>query len=536
MMKWVVLYLLLMTPGMFARESDIFKSIYRQENQQVAGMLAQQPELANARNANGLTALHMAVAVRNRETVKLLLEKGALANCGDNHLRAPIHYANWNKDQQTIGLLLSHGAVIDTRAIGGATPLIHSSLGDCLEMSRFLIDRGADIHVQCNALTTPLYFAVLNGNLEYLDLLLKAGAEIDVPDFLGRTPLQVAVRDGNLEIAEKLLENRADLQVLEAPLKRTLLHIAAIRGHADMAELLLKRGLKSDLTDNNGENAHVLALRYGNHSVSRVLAVEGAQKTVSPPARPLPDSTHAQVVKLQNGSWAVLTPSSLLVMGYSETGAPNPDRSLRNGHITKEILGSGRSIYLMDHDFHPLGKRFSLQGSNPVLSWQAARKKIAFVLNNNHQKRYQVYGLENSVFPQPGEKAQAGRLKVTVLKSYGPNRCYLAELENLKIVWLTGICDNYLVRRRDVTVVQSLINKNLRPDVLFVGTPAGIGPEVAHGIRETLLELSSLRSKAVFVFGKAPLERKVRYQLQRKGVSIPGLICSSAPGDRFLLE
>ncbi|MBN1196443.1 MAG: ankyrin repeat domain-containing protein, partial [Candidatus Aminicenantes bacterium] len=520
----------------FAHGENIFQAIAGDDDQRVAAMLAADPSLANARNQQGLTALHVAVAMGKKEAVRRLLDMGALANCGDGHLRAPIHYANWRRDRETIDLLLAHGAVIDTRAIGGASPLIHASLSDDLGMCGFLIDRGADIHIQCNALTTPLYFAVLNGNLEYMDRLLKSGAEIDVPDFLGRTPLQVAVRDGNREAARKLLDNGADLKVREASTGRTLLHIAALRGHVEMIRLLLDRGLDPRHKDGAGVDARDLAQRYGNRAAALVLNGKAAPRHAVSPATGAPEAPGNQVVKLQNGGWAVVPRGSILVLGYSETGAQNPDRSLANGHITAELLSGGRKLYCIDPEFHGRGKPFSLSGNNPVFEWPAAARQVAFVLNPRLQRRYEAYGLENRVFPAPGETVKIGGLKVTVLKAYEANLCYRVEMDNLEIVWLTGICDNYLTGRRDVASIQALAELGVRPDILFIGTPSGIGPEIAHGIRESFLAASALQSRAVFVCGHEPLERKVRYQLLRKGAALDRLHTASAPGDRFILK
>ncbi len=73
------------------------------------------------------------------------------------------------------------------------------------------------------------------------------------------------------------------------------------------------------------------------------------------------------------------------------------------------------------------------------------------------------------------------------------------------------------------------------PDILFLGSPAGIGPKIANGIREAYLEASVLGARAVFVFGHEALERKVLYQLKRKKADTTAFMTAANPGDSFQL-
>lgn len=530
-----------------AQDPDIFRLIQDGQSVQVAALLDAHPLLVNATDRAGRTPLVAAVSAGNREMARLLLERGAPVRAGDHNLRAPIHAANRRGDPAMIDLLLDHGAVVDTRAIGGATPLIHASLSDNFAMCRHLIDRGADIHTQCNSLTTPLYFAVLNNNREYYDYLLKAGAELDVPDFLDRTPLAIAVRDGNPALVQSLIENGSDPFRKDRHLGRSFLHLAAGEGHTNVLDILLRAGLKPDEKDTSGATALDYARRYGHASAARLLREKGSD-IGSPSTLGAEDITalselkakEAEVIKLQNGSWAVSTRSALLVLGYSETGAAPPEKSLANGHLTAEslagIAGRGRRVIYIDKDIHPSGRPYSLEGTNPFLSFQKDTPGIAFILNPAHDRFYARLELKNAYFPRANEPLTLDGLKVTALPSYGAHSATVLEIDGLTIVWLTGICDNYLVQRRDTGVIDRLKTQGVRPDILLLGTPSGIGPEFAHGMREAYLESAKLQSKAVFAFGHEPLERKVRLQLSRKQADLAALRTADNPGDRFMVR
>jgi ankyrin repeat protein len=524
---------------------EFFGLVQSGQTDEVEAMLKGNPLLVNALDRSGRTPLFIAVSVGNVAVARLLIEKGALVRVGDANLRAPIHFANWAGDKGTVDLLLEKGAVIDTRAIGAATPLIHSSLNDDFEMSRFLIERGAEIDIQCNSLTTPLYFAVLNDNQDYFRYLVQAGADVDVPDFLDRTPLTIAVRDGNPALAESLIEKGADPFRKDRHLGRSLLHLAAIEGHADVCGLLLRNGLRADAKDQSGTTPLDYARRYGHAAAARALGQaeakdrEGREAGASRrPAAPSLKSGEAEIVKLQNGSWAVQTRSAFLVFGYSEIGAAPPERSLVNGHVTAEVVaeafGRGQAVYYVDREFHRAGHPFSLQGANPFFAFQKADERIAFIANPAYDRMYAGLGLKNVHYTRGEEPMTLGVLKCRALPSYGSHSCLVIEADGLTVVWLTGVSDSYLVQRRDATVVDRLAHEDVKPDLLFLGNPSGIGPEIGNGIREAYLEVRRLEPGAVFAFGHGPLERRVLGQIRRRVGGTGEFHCADNPGDSFI--
>jgi len=500
---------------------DVFSAVRRGDTVLVRQILQEDPLQINRRNPNGQTPLITAVAARNIEIARLLLAKGALVNCGDYDLRTPVHYANWNADTIMINLLLDHGAVVDTRAIGGASPLIHSSLNNNFGISRFLIGKGADINLQCNSLTVPLYFAVLNNNIDYLNFLIEAGAEIDIPDFLGRTPLYVAVRDGIVRAADILIRNGASVHGEVDSLGRSLLHIASIQGHPDIIELLLDAGAPVNYTDKKGFTPLDYAMRYDHQPSSSLLKSKGGLTKM--PTQTMPEDHQIRIIKLQNGSWGIETEKCILIMGYSEIGSDPDRKSLLNGHITEDILDLGKEVYIVDHDLHPVKSPYSLTGSNPLLTLFASNPKVRFILNP-------------SLYPKTDETPVSGHLKLTVIPSFGNNKCYVIELDNTKVVWLTGICNQYVPSRRDIGAIRKLVEMGIRPDILFLGSPAGIGPEFAHGIREAYLETAVLEPAHVFFFGHELLEKKILYQISRLKKNAGNICTAENPGDCFSLN
>lgn len=269
------------------------------------------------------------------------------------------------------------------------------------------------------------------------------------------------------------------------------------------------------------------------------LVQSGQTDKVEEPARALDlKAGEAEVIKLQNGSWAVRTSSAFLVLGYSEIGAAPPERSLANGHMTAEVVteafGRGQAVVYVDREFHPAGHPYSLQGANPFFALQKSADRIAFIANPAFDRMYAGLGLKNVHYPRGDEPMAVGVLKCRAFPSFGTHSCLVIEADGLTIVWLTGVSDNYLVQRRDATVIDRLASAGVEPDLLFLGSPSGIGPEIGNGIREAYLEARRLEPGAVFAFGHEPLERRILGQVLRRTGRAGRFHCADNPGDSFV--
>lgn len=124
---------------------------------------------ANAKDANGASALHMIAR--------------------DSSLKAPV--AEW---------LLAHGADINAGDIEGRTPLHHAVL-QCLPMNvKFLLEHGAEVNAKDNRGETPLHsmgspdrftygYTYKNETKQLVEVLLAHGADVNAKDKDGLTPL-----------------------------------------------------------------------------------------------------------------------------------------------------------------------------------------------------------------------------------------------------------------------------------------------------------------------------------------------------------
>ncbi|MBV9863920.1 MAG: ankyrin repeat domain-containing protein [Abitibacteriaceae bacterium] len=131
--------------------------------------LAHNPELVQARQADGSTLLHRAWAY------PFLVQE-----------------------------LLAHGAEANAQNDAGLTPLYYAAKWVQAEVIQIFIAHGADVNVVGEAGRTPLHWAALRGRSDVVHLLLAAGASKSAFDEQGKTPLQLAQENGKTHLGELL--------------------------------------------------------------------------------------------------------------------------------------------------------------------------------------------------------------------------------------------------------------------------------------------------------------------------------------------
>ena len=125
----------------------------------------------------------------------------------------------------------------------------------------------ADVNSQDDRLgQTPLMYACKRGFLSTATLLLKRGAWVNATDQKGNTAIFIAFHNGHPQVVEHILtDSSVDPPLdLNATCKedhgRTLLMVAAFKGHDNLVSMILKRpGIQVNLQDADGYTALALA-------------------------------------------------------------------------------------------------------------------------------------------------------------------------------------------------------------------------------------------------------------------------------------
>ncbi len=138
----------------------------------------------NAPDAQGNTALKLAVEAYNVDVVKLLLDGGANPNTKDRN---------------------------------GSTPLMAACMSGQKDVVETLLAGKADHAAKNPSGWTALHCAVMMGQYEITEVLVKAGVDVNAKDNAGQTPLSVAQSRNQADIADLLKEHGATAPVAQDP-------------------------------------------------------------------------------------------------------------------------------------------------------------------------------------------------------------------------------------------------------------------------------------------------------------------------------
>lgn len=103
--------------------AEIHDAVEAQDIAKVKKLLADDPNVVNARTERGSTPLHFAAALDDVEMAKLLLEKGADIHAVTEKGFTPLHWASSMNSENVMKLLIAQGASAAAKTDKGATPL-----------------------------------------------------------------------------------------------------------------------------------------------------------------------------------------------------------------------------------------------------------------------------------------------------------------------------------------------------------------------------------------------------------------------------
>jgi ankyrin repeat protein len=262
----------------------------RQDARDAVRALAENAADLNTQDADGATALQIAIINQHYDLAGLLLEKGANPNVADSSGMTSVYAVVDMKDfRSDIGrptrplmdklsaldvlrLALKHGgnpnAQLRKPIIGrhhgfgdaslgeGATALMRATKGNDLESMKILMDAGADASLGMTNGSNPLLLlagarvgpgpaagdkSAADKTVAALRLLAEHGANLNAPKAKGDRALLAAARQGSNAIVRALVELGADLNVTDSSGKTALdLAMQPGRGgaHEDTAAIL----------------------------------------------------------------------------------------------------------------------------------------------------------------------------------------------------------------------------------------------------------------------------------------------------------
>jgi ankyrin repeat protein len=289
-------------------EHDVFTATGFGDLDELQRLVAADPELVRARDRDSQTPLHWAARLGRTEIAQTLMNHGADIDAVDKCNRTPLYVSVAWASERTAQVLLDAGAAVDVAAVYDFTDAALSvellemaaKLGSA-ELVRRLLGAGAR---PGNALTA----AVGRGDLAVVQELLAKGA--GVPDGRGTWALVVAVIGGRSDIVQALLAAGVDAtaafrdvtrvegcatmstQVAElllaagADVNRAAdgalpLHGFAAAGNTEMVRFLVSHGADPGARGRRGRTALHDAAMYGHCEVAEELLRSGADATAA---------------------------------------------------------------------------------------------------------------------------------------------------------------------------------------------------------------------------------------------------------------
>lgn len=160
---------------------DIFEAAALGDRARLEALLAADPGSVHAVSGDGWTPLHLAAAFAGPEAVRLLLGQGANVHAvsGNPQQNQPLHAAlALGSSVETLRLLLDAGADPNAAQAGGFAPLHSAASAGKSEAAELLMERGADPAQADHQGHPPAHYARLRGHAALADALDRAAAGI----------------------------------------------------------------------------------------------------------------------------------------------------------------------------------------------------------------------------------------------------------------------------------------------------------------------------------------------------------------------
>jgi ankyrin repeat protein len=251
----------------------------------------------NLSNDLGVTPLHVATLRHSRPLIKKLVAKGAVVEAETIHRPAkessdvihaetPLWWTLTDSSDVSIEvfeLLYTLGARKMVRS-DDQWPMLHvAAYYDLLGFVKHLVDRGyIDINETSPDGTTALIAAAgaPNGLETVRYLMTHENLDINKATINGKTAFWEALYFQRPEIATLLLPQTENIHTAPTGIEGlegwTPLHLCAVRGYIDIAEVLIRRQVDVNATTKSRQSALLLAVSEGNTDMARFLIQKDA--------------------------------------------------------------------------------------------------------------------------------------------------------------------------------------------------------------------------------------------------------------------
>ncbi|XP_041354835.1 ankyrin repeat, PH and SEC7 domain containing protein secG-like [Gigantopelta aegis] len=198
-------------------------------------------------DVHGNTPLYVSVMSNRAAATKLLLEANSSVNARGNGKNTPLHVAAKMGYDDCLEMLVSRGASVNARDSDGCTALIHAVKNKQYNALRLLLESSCNVNQADKQGRTALHHAAQRAMA--IEQLLAFGADPNICDIDNNTPLLLAATEGFSVVVRLLARANCDVNIANASVRRTPLHILSLKGHADCIDDLIEAGADVNLYD-----------------------------------------------------------------------------------------------------------------------------------------------------------------------------------------------------------------------------------------------------------------------------------------------
>ncbi|XP_047480244.1 transient receptor potential cation channel subfamily A member 1 homolog [Penaeus chinensis] len=199
----------------------------------------------NAKNAKGMTPMHMASEMGHSKIVKIFLDKKADPNVVDNDNWLPLHYAVMGNCIHCCTLLFPLYAGDEFLKSSKISPLMLAAQKGFHRCLAVMSGGKVDTNRKFPNENTALHVAAKSNYKFCVMELVGMGSDINAENKSGNTPIMEATKTGSLHAAEFLAETNAKLNTKNKEGKN-LLHLATWHGSGECMNFFLNKVTKKE--------------------------------------------------------------------------------------------------------------------------------------------------------------------------------------------------------------------------------------------------------------------------------------------------
>lgn len=239
--------------------------------------------------------------------VELMIQEGCEIQSKDGSGWNPLHFASHRGHYQVIERLLSGGVPATARTSRKESPLLLAVKGGHFPVAESLLrsEKGSSLpSLEDERGQQPVHHAVRTGSLEIFELLMSNGGKINVENAFGWQPLHIATAYGHIHLVERLLQQGAAIEekLGSTSIKKDqthkiveegywaearwpypgsrVLHLACEFGRDQIAQLLISKGAKMDVSCGEGWQPLHHATYFGSSALVETLLQGGVNPHV----------------------------------------------------------------------------------------------------------------------------------------------------------------------------------------------------------------------------------------------------------------